>query len=76
MQTVISLRYVERPVAIKRGNIVAAQVIGNGFRITAMAKAMDNGRVGDVIRLMNVDSRKTLTGEVLDETTVRVVRKG
>ncbi|MCK5558635.1 MAG: flagellar basal body P-ring formation protein FlgA [Candidatus Hydrogenedentes bacterium] len=74
--TVISLRCVERPIAIKRGNIVVAEVRGNGFRITAMAKAMDNGRVGDVIRLMNVDSRKTLTGEVLDETTVRVVRKG
>jgi len=70
---VISTGSVDRPVAVKRGKVVAAEVRGNGFRITAMAKAMDNGRVGDVIKLMNVASRKTLTGEVLDANTVKVV---
>jgi len=73
---VISLGGVERPIAVKRGKIVAAEVRGNGFRISAMAKAMDNGRVGDVIRLMNVDSKKTLAGEVVDANTVRVVLPG
>jgi len=70
--SVISLRSVDRPIVIKRGKIVTAEVSGRGFRITAMVKAMDNGRVGDVVRLTNVDSRKTLTGEVVDENTVRV----
>jgi flagella basal body P-ring formation protein FlgA len=70
---VISTRSVDRPVAVKRGRVVVAEVRGNGFRITAMAKAMDNGRVGDVIRLMNVASKKALTGEVLDANTVKVV---
>jgi flagella basal body P-ring formation protein FlgA len=70
---VISTGHVDRPVAVKRGKVVAAEVRGNGFRITAAAKAMDNGRVGDVIRLMNVASKKTLTGEVLDANTVKVV---
>jgi len=70
--SVISLRCVDRPVVIKRGKIVIAEVTGRGFRITAMVKAMDNGRVGDVIRLTNLDSRKTLAGEVADENTVRV----
>jgi flagella basal body P-ring formation protein FlgA len=73
---VISLGCVERPVAVKRGKIVAAEVRGDGFLVTAMAKAMDNGRVGDVIRLMNVDSKKALAGEVVDANTVRVVLPG
>ena len=68
----ISLRSVDRPVVIKRGKIVTAEVAGRGFRVTAMVKAMDDGRVGDVVRLTNVNSRKTLTGEVADENTVRV----
>jgi len=70
--SVISLRCVDRPVVIKRGKIVIAEVTGRGFRITATVKAMDSGRVGDVVRLTNLDSRKTLTGEVVDENTVRV----
>ncbi len=70
--SVISLRCVDRPVVMKRGKIVTAEVRGRSFRITAMVKAMDNGRVGDVVRLTNLDSRKTLTGEVIDENTVRV----
>jgi len=69
----ISLRSVDRPLAIKRGKMVTAEVAGRCFRITALVKAMDNGKVGDVIRLTNMDSRKTLAGEVLDENTVRVV---
>jgi flagella basal body P-ring formation protein FlgA len=72
----ISLQCVERPIAVKRGKIVVAEIKGKGFRITAMAKAMDNGRVGDVIRLTNVDSRRTFTGEVVDESTVRVLQQG
>ncbi len=52
--------------------MVTAEVAGRCFRITALVKAMDNGRVGDVIRLTNVGSRKTLAGEVIDENTVRV----
>jgi len=68
----ISLRCVDRPVVIKRGKIVTAEVAGRGFRVTAIVKAMDNGRVGDVVRLTNVDSRKILTGEVADENIVMV----
>jgi len=71
--SVISLRSVDRPVAIVRGKLVSAEVVGRCFRITAVVKAMDNGKVGDVIRLTNIDSRKTLVGEVIDENTVRVV---
>jgi flagella basal body P-ring formation protein FlgA len=72
--SVISLRSVERPLAVKRGSVVAAEVTGNGFRVSAKAKALDNGRVGDVIRLVNTDSRKLLVGEVVNGDTVRVVQ--
>jgi flagella basal body P-ring formation protein FlgA len=71
--SVISARCVDRPVVIKRGKTVTAEVAGRFFRITALVKAVDSGKVGDVIRLTNMDSKKTLAGEVLDENTVRVV---
>jgi len=71
--SVISVRSVDRPVAIVRGKLVNAEVAGRCFRITAVVKAMDNGKVGDVVRLTNIDSKKTLAGEVIDENTVRVV---
>jgi flagella basal body P-ring formation protein FlgA len=71
--SVISLHSVDRPIAITRGKMVTAEVAGRFFRITAVVKAMDNGKVGDVIRLTNVDSKKTLAGEVINENTVRVV---
>lgn len=52
------------PLLIKRNKLVRIKVQGPGWLITALGKALDDGRLGEVIRVRNVDSNKIIAGRV------------
>lgn len=60
----VELSDLDKPVMIKRGDLVTMQLKNGPIAITAIAKAMENGTRGDFIRLMNVDSKRTLEAQV------------
>jgi flagella basal body P-ring formation protein FlgA len=62
----------DKPMMIKRGDLVTMQFKKGGISLTAIAKAMENGSKGDVIRLMNMGSKRTLEAQVtgLREATI------
>jgi flagella basal body P-ring formation protein FlgA len=62
-----------KPQAIKRGAIVTASLEQHGIYIQMQAKAMDNGAIGEEIRIMNIDSGKTLSGLVEGLNRVKVL---
>ena len=63
---------VRRPVVIKQGQSVLLTVgQGNGFSITARVEAMQDGKIGDQIRLKNPDSGRLLTGIVTGPNAAR-----
>jgi flagella basal body P-ring formation protein FlgA len=43
-----------------------------GLEISANGKAMESGYTGDIIKIKNKQSKKIITGTILDEETVRV----
>jgi flagella basal body P-ring formation protein FlgA len=43
-----------------------------GLVITTYAAALQNGRVGDLVRVRNLDSGVTVSGTVLPDGSVRV----
>jgi flagella basal body P-ring formation protein FlgA len=62
----------EFPPAVKRGDRVIIVAESSGLRITTIGEVQDTGRIGERVRVVNLDSNKTLYARVLDARTVRV----
>ncbi len=62
-----------RPILlVKRGQMVQMQVgAGQGFQIVARVEAQQDGRMGEQIRMINRESGRVLTGQVVGENRVR-----
>lgn len=70
--TVIRTTELDKPVMVKRGDLVTMELRNGPIAITAIAKAMESGTKGDIIRLMNVDSKRTLEAQVTGLREARV----
>jgi flagella basal body P-ring formation protein FlgA len=68
----VAIADLDKPVVVKRGDLVTMELKNGPISITAIAKAMENGTKGDMIRVMNVDSKRTLQAEVTGIRTARV----
>jgi flagella basal body P-ring formation protein FlgA len=68
----VAMNELNKPVMVKRGDLVTMQLRNGSITVTALAKAMESGTRGDMIRLVNVDSKRTLEAQVtgLREATV------
>ncbi|MEH6644361.1 flagellar basal body P-ring formation chaperone FlgA [Sulfitobacter sp.] len=60
------------PAVIARNQIVPLRYNTNGISIGTEGRALERGAVGDRIRVMNLDSRATLFGQVLNDGTIEV----
>jgi flagella basal body P-ring formation protein FlgA len=60
----IPLADLVRPPAVTRGALVAMQLDGPGITLTAQAQAMDDGAVGERIRVLNPASRAVLSAVI------------
>ncbi|HET6514390.1 MAG TPA: flagellar basal body P-ring formation chaperone FlgA [Thermodesulfovibrionales bacterium] len=57
---------------VKRGHKVILVAEAPGLNITAAGELKENTRVGDYVKAINLSSKKTVTGVLVDENTVRV----
>lgn len=62
------------PATIERNEIVELVFHTHGLTITADGRALGRGAIGDRVRVMNLDSRTTVTGQIADDGTVHVKR--
>lgn len=65
-------RYLAGSPLVKRGGKVTLLVESGGIRITTTGEVRDNAYVHSAVRAVNLASRKTVTGILIDENTVRV----
>ena len=65
-------RYLAASPLVKRGGKVILLVETGGIRITTTGEIRDNAYVNTSVRAVNLASRKTVTGILVDENTVRV----
>jgi len=63
---------VEEPPLLRRGDRVMLLAESRQVKITTVGEAREEGRRGDRIKLINLATRKEVSGRVLDEHTVRV----
>lgn len=57
---------------IKRGRRVMLIAEANGLRISAPGETLENGRIDGYVKAVNLSSKKSVTGRLVDESTVRV----
>ena len=62
----------EVPISVKRGQKVNIVYKVGRLELTALGRAMEDGRVGDMIRVTNGDSNKPLQGTVLASNQVEI----
>lgn len=69
----ISLEMVETAPLIRPGDRVTVLVETAGLRIATVGRAKEEGFLGRSMAIVNLDSQKTIYGEVVDASTVRVI---
>jgi flagella basal body P-ring formation protein FlgA len=64
---------VKSPIIAKRNQKVVIRIDGPGFLITALGKAMQDGRAGEYIKVRNVDSQRIILVKVKEDGSVEPV---
>jgi flagellar basal body P-ring formation protein FlgA len=62
----------ELPPLVKKGDRVMLLVENHQFKITALGEAKEEGRRGDLVKLVNLSSKKEVYGKVLNPNTVQI----
>lgn len=60
------------PAIVTRNQIVPLIYTANGISIRTEGRALERGAIGDRIRVMNLGSRATLFGQILNDGTIEV----
>lgn len=63
---------IQAPLVVQRGEIVTMHFNEGPLRLTAQAKALENGAKGEVIRVVNTSSSRTLEARIIGEREVTV----
>jgi flagella basal body P-ring formation protein FlgA len=63
----------DKPVMVQRGELVTMNLNSGAIKITALAKALEAGTKGDIIRLMNIDSKRTIEAKITGTRTATVL---
>lgn len=71
-QTVLSSSMIESQPLVQRGDIVVMIAESAGIKISTQGEARQRGSKGDRIKVMNLDSRKSIYARVVDRNTVKV----
>jgi flagella basal body P-ring formation protein FlgA len=69
---ILRLDQIEFPPAVKRGDRVLIVAESAGLRITALGEVQTNGKIGERVKVVNLDSNKTLFARVIDARIVQV----
>ena len=64
---------VKLPILIKRNQSVLIKIDRLGLLVTAMGKAMQEARIGDYIRVKNINSQRIIVAKVNEDGTVEPV---
>jgi len=59
-----------RAVVVKRNEPVIMRIAGDGFVISAIGQALEDGRPGEFIKVRNIDSKRIIVAKVAPDGTV------
>ena len=71
--SIIRKNAIAAPILVYKKELVTLTVETNQMRLTAQGQAMDDGAMGDVIRVMNLNSKKVISAVVSGKQSATVV---
>lgn len=71
-KTVLRQDYIEAPHVVQRGDLVKIIARSSVLQLTAQGITKERGRMGERIRVENIDSKKQVYATVVDASTVEV----
>lgn len=60
------------PAIVTRNQVVRVSFTSSGLQIVTEGRALERGAVGDLVRVMNLSSRATVFGQILENGTIKV----
>jgi len=69
----ISRSFLKKEFLVKRGDTVKALYIRGGVYIIFKTKSLDNGFIGDIVRIYSPFSKKVIKGKVVGEKGVKIL---
>ncbi len=70
----LSANHVDRPTLVRRNTRVNMIYRLGRLQMTASGRAMDEGGAGDIITVMNLDSKLRVQGEILPDGSIEVIK--
>jgi flagellar basal body P-ring formation protein FlgA len=61
-----------KPIAIKKGAAISMRYSTANMTIQSIGQALENGSIGDMIRIKNTDSERAVTGRVVNNNMVEL----
>jgi flagella basal body P-ring formation protein FlgA len=71
--TIITMSMIDDLPLVRRGENVSLTIGGKGVTVTIQARAMADGKKGDTIKVMNLNTRKEISAKVVDTGRVEAV---
>ncbi len=71
--TVLNDSFLDKPVIVKRGSLITIVAKGEQFEVSANGKALQDGSAGQIIRVQNIVSKRVISAEVIDSSTVEAL---
>ena len=63
---------IETPPLVHRGSMVSIVAESGGLKVTTLGEVKSSGYLGQRVKVVNLDSKKTIFARVVDENTVQV----
>lgn len=70
--TTIRMTDLRRPVAVAKGALVTMSIRHTYMQLTVSGRSLDNGSIGDVIRVINPKSHVTVHGVIVGPNQIRI----
>jgi len=64
------------PIVVAKNKVVSMVYQSGAMQLTARGRAMGDGGAGDTIKVLNIDSKRTVDAVIVDNDTVNVVGNG
>ena len=69
----ITAEMIDNPPLIKKGDFIKVSVQSGNLHVVTKGVAKEDGYLGKIIRIKNIDSNKDLYGKVEDSATVKII---
>ena len=71
-KTPLTANHIERPQLVKKGGIVNIALVSGAMRLTTQGRSLENGSLGDTIRIKNTRTKKIIEAKVTGADSAKV----